>query len=196
LLAVVIVVVLFFGGGGITYAATHEDPHFCNFVCHVPMDAYVASYDDNISINEKEVDATGPDAAPLSVTLHKESDQDINCLTCHEPNIEEQITEAMAWVSGDYTMPLEGIKVVASDQPKEGEVSGFTFCLREGCHAETTYDELKESSSDLARNVHEGQHGYTECSSCHQTHEQSVLLCSQCHNDITLPEGWVKQKTK
>ncbi|MDR0501319.1 MAG: cytochrome c3 family protein [Coriobacteriales bacterium] len=202
LLTVVIVIVVLFGGGGIAYAATHEDPHFCNFLCHVPMDPYVESYDNNVSINAKEAEATGLEGAPLSVTVHKESDQDINCLKCHEPKIDEQIAEGLKWVTGDYSVPLEGIKLVASETPKEGDTSGITFCLRPGCHTDasgadiTTYDQLKKSTDDLPRNVHEGEHGYKDCRLCHNTHEQSVLLCSQCHNDLKLPEGWVKTKAK
>jgi hypothetical protein len=202
LLTVVIAVVVVFGGAGVAYGVTHEDPNFCNFICHVPMDPYVESYNNNVSINELEVEATGPEGAPLSVTVHKDSDQDINCLKCHEPDIGEQIQEGMKWIAGDYNVPLEGFKLVASETPKAGEVSGVTFCLREGCHTDdggasiNSYEALKESSSDLARNVHEGEHGYTECSTCHQTHEQSVLLCAQCHNDLKLPDGWVKTKPK
>jgi flagellar basal body-associated protein FliL len=195
LIAIAAVLVLLIGGAGTTYALTHEDPHFCNAICHTPMDPYVQSYDNNVSIVEAEADATGPDGAPLSVTLHKNSDQNINCLDCHVPSIEEQVTEGISWISGSYSVPLDGIKVVKTDKLKDGEVNGQAFCLREGCHAETTYEQLEESTSDLARNVHEGQHGYNECSLCHQSHEQSVLLCAQCHTDVKAPEGWVAKKT-
>jgi flagellar basal body-associated protein FliL len=199
LLAAAIVLVAVFGGGGIAYATQHDNPHFCNAICHTPMDPYVESYDNNLSVNAAEAETTGPDGAQLSVTLHKNSDQDINCLTCHNDGIDAQIQEGIAWVSGNYVVPLEGFSVVSSANPKEGEVSGVEFCLREGCHEATTLDELKETTADVKVNgaaVHNGQHGYTNCSLCHQTHEQSVLYCasSGCHVEVTMPEGWTVPK--
>jgi hypothetical protein len=192
-LAIIIVVLI--GGSGAAYATTHEDPHFCNFLCHTPMDPYVESYDNNASIVAAEVEATGADGAQLSVTVHKDSEeQEINCLSCHVADLGEQINEGIHWVTGDYTVPLEGITLVDSENPKEGEVSGTEFCLREGCHEVTTRDQLAESTSDLVRNPHSSHLTAEDCSSCHQTHEQSVMLCAQCHNDVEIPEGWITKK--
>jgi hypothetical protein len=199
LLVVVIVVVLIFGGGGVAYGTQHSNPSFCNFICHTPMDPYVESYHNNVSVNAAEADITGPEGALLNVTVHKNAEDSVVCVDCHNDGIDAQIAEGMAWVSGDYTVPLEGFKLVSTDKPKDGEVSGVTFCLREGCHTSTTLEELKANTTDVTANgqpVHDGHHGYVNCSLCHQTHEQSVLLCAKpgCHSNVTLPEGWAKVK--
>ncbi|MDR0346940.1 MAG: cytochrome c3 family protein [Coriobacteriales bacterium] len=191
LIVVAIVVVLLGAGGGGAYAVFHDDPAFCNFLCHVPMDPYVASYDEGISINPAQADSN----APLSVVAHKESAQQLNCLSCHVTTMPEQISEGISWVTGNYEVPLE-MKVV-SKQIEEvigGDKNGVSFCLRPECHEGiTTLEELEEATADEARNPHEDAHfgGVLDCSSCHQIHEQSVNMCSQCHPDSTMPAGWL-----
>jgi hypothetical protein len=192
LIIVGIVVVLLAGGGGLAYALFHDEPAFCNAICHTPMDPYVESYESGTSVNPVQTELPGP----LSVTLHKESDQEINCLSCHVPDMGEQIQEGMKWVTGDYELPLE-MKVVGG-QPKEdsGDKGGVEFCLREGCHeGVTTIEELKQATDDQVRNPHDSHldpaNGVQDCSKCHQTHEQSYMLCSQCHGDAKVPEGWM-----
>jgi hypothetical protein len=192
LIVIGIVVVVLAGGGGAAYAVLHDNPAFCNFVCHVPMDPYVESYQNGISINAAQADSD----AKLSVTLHKESDQEITCLTCHVTSMSEQINEGMHWVSGDYELPLE-MKVVAKQIEEEpgGDKNGITFCLRPECHeGVSSLDDLKKLTSDRHRNPHDSHLGNQDCSNCHQTHEQSVLVCSQCHGDAEVPDGWLTYK--
>jgi flagellar basal body-associated protein FliL len=187
LIAVVAVIVVLGAGGGTFYVTQHDQPWFCNFICHTPMDPYVASYETGVSVNAAQADS----GALLSVTLHKDSEQNLDCLTCHVPSMSEQITEGMKWVTGDYTLPLE--MKVANGQPKdEGDKNGEEFCLREGCHTDiNTIDDLKAATSDQTRNPHESHLGKQDCSTCHQTHEQSVMYCTQCHADAVVPDGWL-----
>ncbi|MDR1015554.1 MAG: cytochrome c3 family protein [Coriobacteriales bacterium] len=190
LIAVAAVIVVLGGGGGAAYAIFHSNPAFCNFVCHTPMDPYVESYQSGTSINAAQVDS----GARLSVTLHKESDQQLNCLSCHVPDMAEQIQEGIKWVTGDYELPLEMKLAVQLKEGVDGK-DGTAFCLREGCHEGiTTLDELKAATSDQHRNPHDYHGGKLDCDTCHQTHEQSVLMCTQCHNDIDLPDGWLTYK--
>ncbi|MDR3052961.1 MAG: cytochrome c3 family protein [Coriobacteriales bacterium] len=171
-----IIVVVIAGGvvGGLIW---HEEPTFCNAICHTPMDPYVDSYEKNISVQPSQASL----ATPLSVTLHKESDQKIRCLSCHVPTIDEQITEGIKWITGDYSVPLPELKY-----------DGETFCLRPECHEGiTTRDDLGKLTADLARNPHNSHLGKTECSQCHKVHEQSVQLCTQCHADAEVPDGWL-----
>jgi hypothetical protein len=192
LIVVAIVVVVLAGGGGGAYAAFHDNPAFCNFICHTPMDPYVASYQDGISINPAQAES----GALLSVTLHKDSDQQINCLNCHVTSMSEQINEGMHWVSGDYELPLE-MKVVSAQIEEEpgGDKNGVAFCLRPECHEGiTSLDDLKKATADQHRNPHESHLGNQDCSNCHQTHEQSLMLCTQCHADAEVPDGWMTYK--
>ena len=191
LMVIAVVIVVFGAGGGIAYGVFHNTPGFCNFVCHTPMDPYVASYQENKSINALQTDTK----ATLSVTIHKDSDQKITCLDCHQDGINEQLQEGMAWVTGNYEIPLD--MKLTYKQPKEGSgnKNGIEFCLREGCHAGiSNIDDLKASTADEKRNPHNNHNGNLDCSTCHQTHEQSVLYCTQCHSDVKLPDGWLTYK--
>jgi len=127
--------VVLVGGVGVFYLTQHDKPYFCNFICHTPMDPYVASYEDGVSIDAYDYfvrDDKGKatavaaskdeDSAPgeLSVSVHANVEaQEINCLTCHEPSLGEQMTEGMHWVTGNYEVPLQGIWLYAPEKDKE-----------------------------------------------------------------------------
>lgn len=53
----------------------HEQPSFCNAVCHTPMDSYVEAY--------------YADDATLLATSHRVAD--VSCLDCHVPTLGEQL---------------------------------------------------------------------------------------------------------
>jgi flagellar basal body-associated protein FliL len=197
LIIIAALVVVLGGGGAGVYFGFHDKPAFCNAVCHTPMDPYVVSYDEGTSIlpiqAAAQAEAQGTEQPiTLSVTLHKESDQALNCLDCHEPSIGEQVNEAIKWVTGDYTLPLVPFDVVPSATPREGQKSAQEFCLRAECHeGVSNMDELKQYMADQSRNPHNSHLGEQACSNCHKTHEQSVMVCTQCHNDAPMPEGWL-----
>jgi hypothetical protein len=187
ILAVVIVVVLLFGGGGAVYATQHSNPAFCNVVCHTPMDPYVASYQNGTSINPLQTGLT----APLSVTIHKDAGQDIVCVTCHTDGLDTTIGEGISWLTGDYSVPLENLTLTLKE-PKEHQRAAVETCLRSGCHEGiSSLEDLKASTADLKRNPHDSHNGDQDCTTCHQTHEQSVAWCTQCHADATIPDGWL-----
>jgi flagellar basal body-associated protein FliL len=191
LLVVAIVLVVLVGGAGGVYLGFHDKPGFCNFICHTPMDPYVVSYEEGTSINPAQADSD----ATLSVILHKDSDQGINCLTCHVPSMSEQIQEGIKWVTGDYEVPVE--MKIAAGQVKEGsgDKNGVEFCLRPECHeGVASLDDLKQVTADQHRNPHNSHLGNQDCANCHQTHEQSVMMCTQCHGDAEVPDGWLTYK--
>lgn len=188
LIAVIAFVVVLGAGGGGFYVTQHDQPWFCNFICHTPMDPYVASYEDGTSVNPLQADSD----AVLSVTLHKDSDQNLNCLKCHEPDMSEQIEEGLKWVTGDYNLPIEMKVVGGVVKEGSGNKNGVEFCLREGCHTDVTdLASLKAFTADQHRNPHDSHLGNQDCSNCHQTHEQSVMMCTQCHQDAEVPDGWL-----
>lgn len=187
-LVVVIVVVLLFGGAGVVYATQHSNPQFCNLVCHTPMDPYVESYVDGTSVSAQQADLD----TPLSVTIHKESDQDIACVTCHTDGLGTQISEGMSWITGNYTVPLEDLVLTVKDTTNAHERSGITMCLTAGCHEGiSSLEELKKSTAHLDRNPHDSHNGDQNCTNCHQIHSQSVMMCTQCHADAEVPDGWL-----
>ncbi|MCL1847740.1 MAG: cytochrome c3 family protein [Coriobacteriia bacterium] len=192
LIVVIIVIVVLGAGGGGAYLAFHPNPKFCNFICHTPMDGYVASYLEGTSINAIQADVDGP----LGVTVHRDGNPQTVCIDCHQDGLSAQLTEGMSWISGNYQFPLAGFKLTYK-QPKEGshDRNGIDFCLRPECHEGiATIEDLKASSADEHRNPHDNHNGNLDCSTCHKMHEYSVMWCTSCHLDVTIPDGWFTTK--
>jgi hypothetical protein len=156
------IVALVIAGVGIGGWVWHEQPSFCNAICHQPMDPYVESY--------YSQDST------LLVTAHAEAGDE--CLDCHEPAIDEQVGEVMKWISGDFKDPLPMTKTGTR-----------AFCLV--CHDSEEIKASTVNYGGSSRNPHDSHYGDAlECYSCHRVHQQSTLYCNECHPDITGPSGW------
>lgn len=162
IVTVVVIVVIAVAGAG--FWVWHQQPSFCNAICHQPMDSYVETYESG-------------NTAMLSAVHAKQGKV---CLDCHEAKFDEQVNEATAWISGDSTTPI------AENTFQYDE----SFCLNEACH-NMTRDELTESTSNMAFNPHKQQHGDIDCGECHKAHSASVMYCTQCHAEAEVPAGWM-----
>lgn len=186
--AVVIVAV------GVGFSVWHQQPSFCNAICHTPMDGYVTTY--NEKAGQAGVDAYGNDISNTSsmlVVTHKNAG--LTCLDCHESNLGQQTSEGMKWIRGDYDFPLaeRSLEDLTSDV---GNDYPDSFCLRSGCHDRlgiSSRSDLIVATSSMARNPHSEEHGQVACSECHKAHRASTIYCSKCHSDAAneLPNGWV-----
>lgn len=184
IVGVVAVVVIAAGAG---FWVWHEQPSFCGAICHTPMDPYVDTWDQ--TAGEPGVDKWGNEVENTNAMMaiaHK--DDDVDCLGCHVPTIEEQVSEGLHWVTGDYVYPLEERDLATLTKFRGAEAD--EFCLNESCH-NMTRQELMQTTSDLKRNVHQPQHGEIDCGECHKGHRASVVYCSQCHSDAEIPDGWL-----
>lgn len=163
----IVVVVLVCAGAG--FMAWHQQPSFCNAVCHSPMDNYVNSfYDDNSN---------------TMANLHKQAGN--NCLDCHETNINEQASEAFAWMGGNFKTDASGNIVGAVSSSADQK-----FCLRSGCHNQADIVAATQNWGGQAGvNPHDSHLGTVQCSNCHSSHGTSNLMCNSCH-DWQVPEGW------
>lgn len=128
----VVAVVLVVAGCGFT--VWHSQPSFCNAICHEPMDSYVEGF-----ANQDTKMAAAHVSAGLS------------CLDCHEPTISEQATEALSWISGSYSNPMEASNLAN----QKG------FCLRSGCHSQENWE---AAHNDVDLSLGNG------CASCHVMH--------------------------
>lgn len=175
-----VLTVIIVGVGG-AYLGFHDNPRFCNAICHSPMDNYVVSYETGNNAQE----AAG----------HAQAG--VGCLDCHEASLDEQITEGVAWVSGDFVVDETGFLVNGS-----GEASGTReFCFR--CHDDgdsTTGKDWEDIvvattnwGDDEGVNPHKSHDGDEQCLNCHSAHRTSVIACDECHGWKT-PEDWVKPK--
>lgn len=165
---VIATVAVVFVAAGVGFTVWHEQPSFCNAVCHEPMDAYVDGYLEN-------------DA--LLASDHRKAD--VSCLQCHEPSIEEQVAEGMSWLRGDYRMGESGMLATVGVTADAGQ------CAKSGCH---DFEEVVASTENWAGeagvNPHDSHQGVAiDCSNCHSVHGSSYMYCNTCH-DYSLPSGW------
>ncbi|MCI8468072.1 MAG: salivary glue protein Sgs-3 [Eggerthellaceae bacterium] len=185
----VVCAVLVVAGAG--FWVWHEQPSFCNAICHAPQDPINATYDG--VPGQAGLDKWGnpvADMGDLLVVQHKEAGE--TCLSCHEPTLGQQITEGMHWVSGDFEYPLDERSLddlnhyLQKDDPA-------SLCLNEGCHNMTRDDLVAATAAMGDRNPHKTfpRHDELSCSDCHKSHRQSVNACSRCHDDVPVPDGWL-----
>ena len=153
----------------------HEQPSFCNAICHSPMDYYVETYDSG-----------DPN---LGVTVHAKAGE--SCLDCHTAELTTQISEVMRLgvrqLSHDrrrhHARHRQSSSPASSSarEPSATEASPLTRSPRAcGDSPATTRSTTRiPAIEDMA----------LECGDCHKAHENQVLVCNECH-DLTLPEGW------
>ncbi len=166
-LGVAAIVLVAAGAGFFTW---HQSPSFCNAICHSPMDPYVESYNS--------------DDASLLVAAHRDNGN--TCLDCHESKLDQQISEAQAWLTGNFDDPMKVRRFGTTE-----------FCFR--CHDDGNPDngmdwaQIQEATvgyQGTARNPHDSHQGMLECYSCHFMHDDSTMYCQKCHSDITMPDEW------
>lgn len=173
---------------GFGFYQWHETPEFCVSICHTPMDE---TYLNTLYANpyEPAVDKWGNQVSKADAMLaSKHGAMGKRCMACHEPAIEEQVTEGMEWITGNYYNPLSErdlARLVFYRGAGETE-----FCLNSGCH-NITKTGLTEETKDFARNPHSWHHTEYACSDCHKAHRASIMVCSQCHDDAQIPDGWL-----
>ena len=161
IIAGVAAAVIVIAGAG--FLVWHEQPSFCNAICHSPMDSYVEGWearDPHTLVGAHAVAGT-------------------TCLQCHESDLGQQINEGMAWVSGNFSDPMEKRSLATED-----------FCMR--CHER---DEIVAATTDVlgssGANPH-AAHQATECGDCHSAHGTSKVMCNSCHV-FEVPEGWSQE---
>ena len=188
----------------------HDQPSFCNAICHTPMDPILHTYE--AQPGEASTDKWGntvDNASGMLSSVHRvageQTGNSIVCVSCHVPSIGEQVTEGMQWVTGGFSTVANstyGNVVEEKGLTQLVAARGVTeeqFCLKSGCHVTSdgstmTRDDLVAATSQYTRNPHLQVHGETQCSDCHKAHRASVNMCSECHSDAPIPEGWITKE--
>jgi len=146
--------------GGISYAVMEKvsaNPAFCAS-CH-NMQPYYDSYKEGNLLAKKHADAN------------------VTCHDCHEPSFEQQATEGIKQITGNYKDPLP-----AYEYSNE-------LCLK--CH---DFEKVKSKTAFLGKaNPHASTHDEgnetPDCYKCHSVHHlQSTEECGKCH-----PAPWLDQ---
>lgn len=173
---------------GFGFYQWHETPEFCTAICHTPMNDV---YRQTLYANpyEASVDKWGNEVKKADAMLaSKHGAMGKRCMACHVPAIEEQVTEGIEWITGNYYNPLSErdlARLVFYRHAGETE-----FCLNKGCH-NITQSGLTEETANMSRNPHSWHHSEYTCSDCHKAHRASVMICTQCHDDVDVPDGWL-----
>ncbi len=182
-----VVVVLVVAGAG--FAVWHEQPSFCNAICHDPMDPYLPTFE--ATPGESAVDKWGnevEDAGSMLAAVHNQVGK--TCMDCHVPQLDEQMTEGAEWVTGSYDSTL-GERTATQLVEARGLENSDEFCMNSSCHPYGR-EELEKKTAWMGKiNPHTPQHGDQKCTTCHKAHRASVNYCTQCHTDAIVPDGWL-----
>lgn len=182
-----IAVVLVVAGAG--FMVWHEQPSFCNAICHDPMDPYLPTFE--ATPGQPATDKWGnevEDASSMLAAVHNQAGK--TCMDCHVPQLDEQMTEGAEWVTGNYDNPL-GERTATQLVEARGLENSDEFCMNTSCHPYGR-DELVKKTAWMGKiNPHTPQHGEQKCTTCHKAHRASVNYCTQCHTDAVVPDGWL-----
>lgn len=185
---------------GIGFGVWHEQPSFCAAICHTPMDPYLDTYE-NGTQDALGNQLTATEASSMMSYTHGKAG--VTCMGCHVPTMGEQVSEGMAWISGNYAVAgtnANGKYYLDSrtlaDLTEARGVDQDEFCLNSKCHVTTPdRDALIEKTSDMGQyNPHKTRHGDIACGTCHKAHTQSVNYCTECHVTSPVPDGWLSMQ--
>lgn len=157
---------------GIGFNAWHNQPSFCNAICHTPMDYYVDGY------------YAGAETGHASLAAAHEA-EGVTCLQCHEATLEAQVNEGTAWISGAYSVNADGSlepQLITADKKQ---------CTAAGCHEWQDVVAATENwGEQQGVNPHASHQGEAiDCSNCHSVHGESNMYCNTCHS-YEVPAGW------
>ncbi|MFR4804974.1 MAG: cytochrome c3 family protein [Eggerthellaceae bacterium] len=137
----------------------HEQPSFCNAICHVPMDNYVEAI-------------TGRDAL-----LNAHYREGTTCLQCHEPKIDEQIAEGLPAKATGVDSDIATVGVTADEK----------MCARR-CHdMQDVMAATQDWGGEEGVNPHVPAGYAVDCSNCHGVHKASNMYATR--HDYETPQG-------
>ena len=111
----------------------------------------------------------------------------VSCQKCHQRTLGESIVEVGKYLGGnnDSSLPMSEVTM--------------DKCF--ACHE--SYEKLIPPISTRVtlkdRNPHTGHWGELECSECHNSHQDSVVYCDECHHPNYMEEespGWTDLDSK
>lgn len=112
-----------------------------------------------------------------NLLAQKHADAGVTCHDCHEASVATQAEEGIKYITGSYKNPLD--KRTFSKQ----------MCL--DCHDD--FAEIQAKTNFEESNPHDSHNGNQECNVCHSMHQESELMCSQCHVftwSLELDDSW------
>lgn len=198
IIAGVVAAVIVVAGAG--FWVWHETPSFCGSICHTPMDPYLATYEAEPAEGATDKYGNTIDGSTMLAAVHR-VDGEATCLDCHKPTLSQQIGEGLSWVSGSHeAVANETYGAVITERSTSQLTAALgknydDFRLNDACHELLDREGLAKMTSYMDKNFHDqtnSPHGeIAECGDCHKAHTQSVVMCTQCHASMEVPEGWL-----
>lgn len=108
---------------------------------------------------------------------NKHAKAGVTCHDCHQDGIGKKMEEGVKYVTGNYENPLE-----------KRDFGTREFCLQ--CH---DFDEVKSKTNFEESNPHDSHNGEQDCNTCHSMHQESKVMCLDCHTfewTDDLDESW------
>ncbi len=152
------------GGVPITLKYFADNPSACGN-CHI-MQPYVESYYDSNFID----------------SVHSKAELAVKCKDCHYVTLVQQTKELIAFVTGNYEIPLK-----QSVQVQNRCISCHTIKETIGViRSKPEFIENPRLSYHLTVEngkvgCYDGRAALVECQDCHRAHEAGVNYCIQCH---------------
>jgi hypothetical protein len=195
----VLVIALFVLAGSMVWDY-HEKPQFCA-TCHI-MQPYLDGW------TGTTLDENGNE---LLAAHHQEAD--IACLDCHPADLGQQVSELTAYIKGDFSDPLKPRKFPdefcttchSDDALRIAETENYVvtwelapvfagMLLTASDQSWTNVNSMTINPHTISVDItnssdphHAGGPAIT-CSSCHKSHEESLLVnyCYTCHHTESL----------
>ncbi len=100
----------------------------------------------------------------------------VTCHDCHQESIQAKMSEGVKYITGDYKTPLE-----------KRNFGTREMCLE--CHSDAgtgtpkgdTFETAASKTDFEESNPHANHNGNLDCNECHSMHQQSTVMCVQCH---------------
>lgn len=193
-------VILFLAVVGIAGMKYHEKPQFCA-TCHV-MEPYLQSWTGETK-----------DSSGKELLAYTHGVEGITCLNCHPASIDQQVSELVTYVKGDFDEPLKTRKFpnefcthchsneeeriaatenyvvhfTVSDEFKAKLISQGNEALINETSVTINPHTIGVDSTDPNNPHHEGAQK-PECNVCHKSHQASpeINYCYTCHHTRTL----------
>jgi hypothetical protein len=187
----------------------YRNPDSCSS-CHVLVDVLPEEHSrEGVETIESCVDCHSTESPPVAwgrIVHWKHYALEVfpgDCWSCHgsdeglrfgvsRDKVERMESYFKSWAGSAYLDRAHGEQGMGCPDCHSGYFpdgpASMSACVE--CHG--SYSDLAESTADADPNPHASHLGEIDCGLCHKAHEESDLVCNQCHNyNLVVPKSRV-----